>query len=76
MISAFNYFKRIPVKIIEVDIEKALEIAWTHNIYAYDACYLECAKRLNVPLLTFDRAMARIGKEIGVTILGVKDADV
>jgi predicted nucleic acid-binding protein len=28
MINAFNYFKRIPIKTIEIDIEKALEIAW------------------------------------------------
>jgi len=31
---------------------------------------LETAKRLNLPLLTFDNGMRKIGKEIGVTILG------
>jgi hypothetical protein len=37
---------------------------------------LESARRLNLPLLTFDCNMARIGKEIGLTILGGKDAGV
>jgi predicted nucleic acid-binding protein len=47
-----------------------LEIAWDYKIYAYDACYLESAQRLDLPLLTFDCNMARIGKELGITILG------
>jgi predicted nucleic acid-binding protein len=74
MMSAFEYFKWIPIKIIAVDIEQALEIAGEHNIYAYDAFYLASAKRYGLPLLTFDGNMARIGKEIGLTILGGKDA--
>jgi predicted nucleic acid-binding protein len=49
MIDAFNYFKRIPIKTIEINIEKALEIAWDYKIYAYDACYLESAVKFNVP---------------------------
>jgi predicted nucleic acid-binding protein len=70
MINAFEYFERIPIKRIEIDIKRALEIAWDYKIYAYDACYLESAKRLDLSLLTFDGNMARIGKELGITILG------
>jgi predicted nucleic acid-binding protein len=70
MIHAFQYFKRIPIRTIEIDIEEALEIAWNYKIYAYDACYLEAAVRLNLPLLTFDGNMIRVGKEIGITIIG------
>ena len=47
MINAFNFFKKIPIKTIEIDIDRALEIAWDYKIYAYDACYLESANRLN-----------------------------
>ena len=72
MINAFRYFKKIPIKPVEVDAEKALEIAWEYKIYAYDAYYLETAKRLMLPLLTFDSNMSRIGKEIGINILGGK----
>jgi len=76
MINAFNYFKKIPIKTIEIDIERALEIAWEHKIYAYDACYLESAKRLNLPLLTFDGNMIKVGKELGITIIGGKNAGI
>jgi len=76
MINAFNFFKKIPIRTIEIDIEKALEIAWDYKIYAYDACYLESAKRLNLPLLTFDGNMVKIGKELGINILGGKNVGI
>jgi len=63
-------FKQIPIELDEINLEKALEIAWNYKIYAYDAFYLETAHRLNLPLLTFDSGMKKIGKEMGVTILG------
>jgi predicted nucleic acid-binding protein len=74
MINLIQNFKRIPVKIVEANVEKALEIAWTYKIYAYDAFYLETAKRLRLPLLTFDGEMRKIGKEIGIEILGGSNA--
>jgi len=76
MANAFNYFKKIPIRTIEIDFEKALEIAWEYKIYAYDACYLESAKRLNLPLLTFDTNMVRVGKNLGITILGGKNVGI
>jgi predicted nucleic acid-binding protein len=63
-------FQQIPIKIVEANIKKSLEIAWDYKIYAYDAFYLEVAKRLNLPLLTFDSEMRKIGKSIGINILG------
>jgi predicted nucleic acid-binding protein len=70
MIGLIRNFKRIPMKTVEVNIEKSLEIAWDYKIYAYDAFYLEVAKRLNLPLLTFDDGMKEIGKKIGINVLG------
>jgi predicted nucleic acid-binding protein len=37
---------------------------------SYDACYIEAAGRLKLPLLTFDGNMARIGRGLGITVLG------
>jgi predicted nucleic acid-binding protein len=70
MINLIKNFKKIPIKMIEINLEKSLEIAWKYKIYAYDAFYLESSKRLDLPLLTFDDGMKKIGKEIGLTILG------
>jgi predicted nucleic acid-binding protein len=76
MLNAFYYFQKIPIKTIEIDFEKALEIAWVYKIYAYDACYLEAAKRLNLSFLTFDKNMIKVGKELGISILGGKNVSV
>jgi predicted nucleic acid-binding protein len=70
LIDLIKIFQKIPIKAVEINLEKSLEIAWDYKIYAYDAFYLETAKRLNLPLLTFDNEMRKIGKEIGVAILG------
>jgi len=70
MIELIKVFQMIPIKLTEINLEESLEIAWNYKIYAYDAFYLETAKRLNLPLLTFDNKMRKIGKEIGITILG------
>jgi len=76
MVYAFECFKQIPIKNISIDFRKALEIAWDYKIYAYDACYLEAAKRLGLPLLTFDGNMIKIGKEIGIKIIGENHAGI
>ena len=73
MINAYSYFEKIPIKTIDIDLKKALEIAWDYKIYAYDACYLESAKRLDLPLLTFDINMIKVGNELGIKIFGGKN---
>ena len=76
MLKMFGYYEKITIRKIEVDFMKALEIAWHYKIYSYDACYLELAKRLGLPLLTFDGNMVKVGKEIGIKILGELDASI
>jgi predicted nucleic acid-binding protein len=76
MIHLIECFEKIPIKTVEVNLKKSLEIAWEYKIYAYDAFYLEISKRLNLPLLTFDGGMRRIGKELGINVLGGYDAGI
>jgi predicted nucleic acid-binding protein len=40
-----------------------------HNTYAYDAYFLECALNQRSPLLTLDRQMREIAKNIGIQIM-------
>ncbi|MDR2663348.1 MAG: type II toxin-antitoxin system VapC family toxin [Treponema sp.] len=39
-----------------------------HKLYAYDAYYLEAAKRLNLPLLTFDGEIKKVGRKMGIPL--------
>jgi predicted nucleic acid-binding protein len=76
IITLIKNFRQIPIKTIAVDLERSLEIAWNYKIYAYDSIHLETAQRLNLPLLTFDSGMSRIGKEPGITILEGNNAGI
>jgi len=76
MIDLIKNFKSIPIKLVDIDLEKALEIAWQFNIYAYDAFYLEAAKRLQLPLISFDNGMIKIGKALKLNILGGNNAGI
>ena len=67
--SSWEIVQHIPVDLRHIDIKSALKIAIKFNIYAYDAYFLECADSLRSPLLTLDRGMKRIAREIGITIL-------
>ena len=62
----------IPFKEVDVpDVEaraKLLEIAFEYDLTAYDAAYLELAKRLSAPLYSNDRALIRAAELLGVEL--------
>jgi predicted nucleic acid-binding protein len=76
ILTAYNDFKKIPLRLVDVNIENALEIACKYSIYAYDAYYLEAACRLHLPLLTLDVPMKKIAKNLNLRILGEKHENI
>ena len=70
LMEAYRNFTLIPLRSVNVDIQKALKIACKFKIYAYDAYYLEIAYRLKLPLITFDERMKKVGAELKVDIPG------
>jgi predicted nucleic acid-binding protein len=67
--SSWEFVQDISVDLRHIDIKSALRIATNYNIYAYDAYFLECAHSLRSPLLTLDRGMQRIARDMGIRIL-------
>jgi len=76
ILTAYNDFKKIPLRLLDVKIEDALRIACEYSIYAYDAYYLEAACRLRLPLLTLDVPMKNIAKKLNLRILGEKNENI
>ena len=60
--------QKIPVTLVSVDIAKALDIAVQHNIYAYDAYFLQIAQTLASPLITLDARLKAVAQAIGIEI--------
>jgi predicted nucleic acid-binding protein len=50
--------------------QASLNLADRHGLTLYDACYLELAKRLNLPLATLDKELNAAGRRLGLTVLG------
>jgi len=60
---------RIPVRLVGVDVQASLQLALAHNIYAYDAYFLQCARVYSRPLITLDRRMKQVADQIGIKVL-------
>ncbi len=65
---ALREYRKIPIQFHEVDLESCLEISYQHNVYAYDAYFLICAKNLQVPLISLDKQLISKAKEIGIKV--------
>jgi predicted nucleic acid-binding protein len=64
-------FNSIPLRLVRVDLNNAISIAYVTKTYAYDAYFLDCAVRHAVPLLTLDRALERAALKLGVKLMEV-----
>lgn len=61
-------FEKIPIQEVEVTLFDVLELCDCHSIYAYDAYYLQLAKKASIPLLTLDQKMASVAKQENIQI--------
>jgi len=69
---ALKEYKKIPIKFIDVSLEKTLEISHAQNIYAYDAYLIQCAQQTSTSLLTLDKQLMITAEKMGVTILEIE----
>ena len=70
-IQAAREYQKIDVRLIDIDLEQAIQISNRYRIYAYDAYVLECAARLRSPLLCLDSTMSLLAKEMGIELIEV-----
>jgi predicted nucleic acid-binding protein len=66
---AWTSYEQIPVRLVQIDVSGALELAASLGLYAYDAYVLEAARSVRAPLLTLDAALDRAARSIGVTVM-------
>ena len=62
-------YQKIPIRFVDVDIIKALDIVSTLQIYAYDAYLIQCALQTKTPLLSLDNGLIQAAKSAGITIM-------
>lgn len=68
----FSILGALPIEIIQyADLKSTWDIqsmARTHNLSAYDAAYLELAKRKTLPLVTLDKKLKQSTAKAGVSL--------
>ncbi len=65
---AWTYFERIPLRLVEVTIPKALGLAEQLGLFAYDAYIIEAARAQRVPLLALDGRLRTAAAEMGLEV--------
>ena len=67
-------FERLPIAIDEESLDEAwgptTVLSLKHGLTAYDAAYLEVSMRRELPLASFDKALARAARSEGVEVIG------
>ncbi len=69
---ALTAYREIPIKFVDIPLEKTLEISHAQNIYAYDVYLIQCAQQTSTSLLTLDNGLKAIAENMGVNILEVE----
>ena len=64
--SVFAAFEGIAIRYVPVEFGNALRLAGDHQLYAYDAYYLDCAHRHRMPLLTLDGRLRQVAATLGI----------
>lgn len=68
-VEAWNVYRTIAIQETQVDVSAALGMASRHEIYAYDAYYLEDAKSHRIALLSLDQKMRDVALAEGILVL-------
>jgi len=68
---ALAVYHQIPIRFADVELEDSIRIAAEHNIYAYDAYLLRCAVKYVVPLISLDKNLLALARNIGIKVIEV-----
>jgi predicted nucleic acid-binding protein len=64
--AAMDAVDAIGVRLVGGSVRPSVELAARHDIYAYDAYVVECARRYRTPLLSLDRRQCEVARAEGV----------
>lgn len=64
-------FATIAIRRTPIRMHEAIELAGKYDLYAYDAYVLDCAMQYRTPLLSLDKKMGEISKQLQIQLLEV-----
>ena len=67
--AGWTAYQTIPIRLLEVDIGRAMALATERGLYAYDAYMLEAARNRGLPLLTLDAKLSDAARLAGIALV-------
>ena len=64
-------FTQIPIRRTQLRLTEAVRLAHAHDMYAYDAYVLDCARQYPSTLLSLDNPLRAIAQKLGITLLEI-----
>jgi len=64
-------YQKVAIRLVEVDIARAIALATERGVYAYDAYMLELARSRGLPLLTLDARLSAVARLAGIELVEV-----
>lgn len=71
--AALDSYESIPIRLAEVDLGPSVALSAKHDVYAYDAYVIECARRYQTPLLSLDRGQCDVARGEGIEVVEVSE---
>ncbi len=68
---AINAYGKIPIRFVDVDLIKAIEIASRYELYVYDAYLIVCAMNQRCAMMSLDQELIKAAKNAGVAVVEV-----
>jgi predicted nucleic acid-binding protein len=72
VLGAWASFQKVVVRLAEIDVRNALQIAVETGLYAYDAYVLETARAERLPLITLNGGLGRAAVRLGIKRIEVE----
>ena len=69
--AALERFEKIPIQLVEVDLEGATRLAHELDIYAYDAYMIQAGRRQGAPILSLDGGLCEAAGRAGVETIKI-----
>ena len=71
-IQAIEAYQRIPLRMVDVELDEAIKLVDKLNINAYDAYLIRCAIKYRSPLLSLDQSLVNSAKSARAQVLEVQ----
>lgn len=68
-LQALVEYQKIPIRFLDVPLDDTLRVVEQHQMYAYDAYFIVCARQHSCPLITLDGGLQTAARAAQISIV-------